>query len=155
MMKFNQGQLINEHSASMWSNFAGILGQFETNINSSSNKKANHVMTQLLYKKFIKFFEQELGGTAGMTEPPERRNKSYKELFNAAIRGEISLDQLVRKSVFKEKNRVDNRTDEVYITHEQISNGMVKDTILQFAGLIKKSYNNLTDPAHKADIFSE
>lgn len=155
MMRFNQWQLVNEHSASMWSSFSSILDQFQTNVNSSGNEKANHVMTQLLYKKFIKFFEQELWWTAGHTEPEARRWRSYKELFNAAIRGEISLEQLVRKSIFKEKERTDNRTEEIYITHEQISNGLVKDTILQFAWLVKQSYEKLELPGHKADIFNE
>jgi len=40
---------------------AGILDQFETNIKNSSNKNAKHEIAKLLYKKFIKFFDQELG----------------------------------------------------------------------------------------------
>jgi hypothetical protein len=155
MMQFNQGQLINQHSASMWSNFAGILEQFETNINSSANEKANHVMTQLLYKKFIKFFERELGWSAGTWDPEERKNESYKSLLEKAIRGEISLEPFIRKSIFKEKDRVNQNSEQVYVAHEDISDKMVQGTIMKFAELIKKSYKNLKDPANKADIFSE
>lgn len=110
-------------------------------------------MTQLLYKKFVTFFENELNPSADMSTNPEWQWKTYKELFDAWIRGEVSLERVIKKSIFKEKERTQKGTDQVYIAHETISNGLVKDTILKFASLVKWSYDNLQSEAHKRDIF--
>jgi hypothetical protein len=150
MMKFNsQGQLNNDHSVSLWNNFSTMLDQFDTNI------EWNKVMTKLLYKKFLQFFwDNELNWMADNTFPEDQKWKSYKELFKMAVKWEIWMNSLIKKIIFKEKERqVNNQLG--YVIREDISDTYVKGTILKFAWIIQKSYNNLTDPAHQADIFNE
>ena len=71
-----------------------------------------------------------------------------------AIRWEIPLEPLIKKIVFKERERQINQ-QEWYIAREDISDSHVKDTILNFASLIKKSYANLTNETSKARILAE
>lgn len=156
MMKFTSTwELVNPHSVTLRSNFSSILDQFWKDQASEAKSWANDIMAQLLYKKFLIFFNDKLWGTA--SEPAAWEGKTYLELFKSAIQGwtDDLLETLIRKVIFKERDRKSKDNDERYVVYEGISNGMVKDTILKFAHLVKTSFQNIKNPTVKANLLSE
>jgi hypothetical protein len=152
MMKFTQWELSNDHSITLWHGLAQKLQQFENNINSGGNTKANYVKTKLLYQKFVKFFDTQL---AGSSDEPEWKWQAYKALFNQAVQGKVPMDKLIKKSIFKQRERTNQEGDALYMMHETIRSDLVKDTIMQFANLIKNSYSSLDGASNQDSIFDE
>lgn len=141
-------QQVSEHTISLRHNLSDSLDSFETSLQTVDHPASKKTMVQLLYKKFIQYFENYFTERVSITS-----DQTYKDVFDAAIQGNWSLDQLIRKRVFREKTRRNKQDasfeDEIY--QEAISVPVAKSAILKFADLIKSWMADLSAD-DRADI---